>query len=112
MTNETNYFPGIEKIPYEGPNSRNPLAFKHYNPDEVVAGKKMRDHLRFAVCYWHTWTGFGRDIFGEETALRPSSWREGGNELDQALSQVRAHFQFLDKLGVDYYTFHVSFNLT
>jgi xylose isomerase len=104
---QINYFPGIpDKIPFEGPESRNPLAFKYYNPDEVVAGKKMRDHLRFAVCYWHTWTGFGRDIFGEETATRPESWRHGNTPLEQALSQVRAHFQFLDKLGVDFYTFH------
>jgi len=57
-------FPNISKISYEGPKSKNPLAFKHYNADEVVAGKTMRDHLRFAVVYWHTFRGTGSDPFG------------------------------------------------
>ena len=55
------FFPDVPKIQYEGPDSRNPLAFRHYNPDEVVEGKPMRDHLRFAVAYWHTFRGTGSD---------------------------------------------------
>ena len=60
-------FPNITKINYEGANSKNPLAFKHYNPDEIVAGKSMREHLRFAVVYWHTFRGTGSDPFGAGT---------------------------------------------
>lgn len=58
------FFPGIGQIPYEGPDSQNPLAFKYYNADEVIMGKKMKDWCRFAVCWWHTWRGMGADIFG------------------------------------------------
>ena len=68
-------FPQINQIPYEGANSKNPLAFKHYNADEIVEGKTMRDHLRFAVVYWHTFRGTGSDPFGMGTMQRP--WDDG-----------------------------------
>ena len=66
-------FPKISKIRYEGPKSKEPLAFKHYNPDEIVEGKPMKDHLRFSVVYWHTMRGAGADMFGWGTALLPAS---------------------------------------
>ena len=70
-------FPHIPKISCEGPKSKNPLAFKHYNADEVVEGKTMRDHLRFSVVYWHTFRGRGVDVFGAGTMLRPVGRRNG-----------------------------------
>jgi len=65
----------VEKIQYKGPLSRDPLSFKHYNETEEVLGKTMKDWLRFSVCFWHTWRGAGRDMFGEPTAVRP--WDDG-----------------------------------
>ncbi|HJZ54288.1 MAG TPA: xylose isomerase [Gemmataceae bacterium] len=97
-------FPEVPKIQYEGPDSKNPLAFRHYNPDEVVEGKSMRDHLRFAVCYWHTFRGMGGDPFGPGCAVRP--WEDGTDSLDMALERVDVAFEFMEKLGVPYYCFH------
>ncbi|HXD85632.1 MAG TPA: xylose isomerase [Urbifossiella sp.] len=97
-------FPEIAKIAYEGPNSRNPLAFHQYNPDEKIEGKAMRDHLRFGVCYWHTFRGTGSDPFGPGCALRP--WEDGTDSLDMALKRVDVAFEFMEKLGVPYYCFH------
>lgn len=76
------FFPGIPGIQYEGPRSKNPLAFKHYNPDELVAGKPMKDHLRFSVTYWHTIRGQLADMFGAGTAVRP--WEDGTNSMKMA----------------------------
>ena len=98
------YFPGIEPIRYEGPASRNPLAFKHYDPDAVVAGKSMREHLRFAVAYWHTFKGKGADPFGGDSQIRP--WDASGEPMQVAEDTMRAAFEFFTKLGVDYYCFH------
>jgi xylose isomerase len=98
------FFPDVPTIKYEGPDSRNPLAFRHYNPDEVVEGKTMRDHLRFAVCYWHTFRGTGSDPFGPGCAVRP--WEDGTDSLDMALKRVEVAFEFMSKLGVPYYCFH------
>ena len=97
-------FPKVTKIKYEGPRSRNPLAFKHYNADEVVAGKTMRDHLRFAVVYWHTFRGTGSDPFGAGTMQRP--WDDGSNSVPNAQKRVRAAFEFIEKLGAPFYCFH------
>lgn len=97
------YF-SIPKIRYEGPQSRNPLAFKHYNPDEVVEGKTMREHLRFAAAYWHVMRNELSDPFGAGTALMP--WDDRSNSLENALRRVDVFFEFLDKLGIDYYCFH------
>lgn len=97
-------FPDIQKIQYEGPKSRNPLAFRHYNADEVVGGKKMRDHLRFGVAYWHAMRNTLSDPFGGGTAQRP--WDDGSNSVANAQRRVWACFEFMDKLGVDYYCWH------
>ncbi|MCX7886050.1 MAG: xylose isomerase, partial [Verrucomicrobiae bacterium] len=100
----TQAFPNIKKIQYEGPKSRNPLAFKHYNPDEKVEGKPMREHLRFSVAYWHTFRGTGSDPFGVGTAIRP--WDDGSDSIENAQRRVRAAFEFMEKLGVPFYCFH------
>ncbi len=97
-------FPKISKIQYEGPKSTNPLAFKHYNPDEKVEGKTMADHLRFSVVYWHTMCGQGADMFGGPTAIRP--WEAGKSGLDLAKTRVPVFFEFCEKLGAPFYAFH------
>jgi xylose isomerase len=97
-------FPNVSKIKYEGPKSKNPLAFKWYNPDEIVEGKKMKDHLRFSVVYWHTFRGRGSDPFGPGTALRP--WDNGSETVDNAKKRVYAAFEFIEKLGAPFYAFH------
>ncbi len=99
------FFPGIPHIPYEGPDSRNPLAFKHYNPDEVVEGKTMKEHLRFSVVYWHTMRGIGADMFSMTRAWqRP--WEDGTDSLAMALKRVPVLFEFCEKLGAPFYAFH------
>src|SRR5882672_2187198 len=97
-------FPNITQIRYEGPKSKNPLAFKHYNAAEIVEGKTMRDHLRFAVVYWHTFRGTGSDPFGAGTMQRP--WDDGGNSVSNAQKRVRVAFEFIAKLGAPYYCWH------
>ncbi len=97
------YFPTVEKIKYEGKQSENPLAFKHYNPQEVVAGKTMEEHLRFATAYWHTMTGGGSDPFGAETMVRDWNRFKG---MDLAKARVEAAFEFMEKIGVKYFCFH------
>ncbi len=97
-------FPDIPKIQFEGPKSRNPLSFKHYNADEEVGGKKMRDHMRFGVAYWHTMRNSLSDPFGAGTAQRP--WDDGSDSIANAQKRARVCFEFMDKLGVDYYCFH------
>jgi xylose isomerase len=96
-------YPGIGKINYEGRNSKNPLAFKWYNPEEVVAGKKMKDHLRFAVAYWHSFCGDGSDPFGEATRIYP--WKDASKE-DRILQRLDAAFEFFTKIGAEFYCFH------
>jgi xylose isomerase len=98
------YFPEIKRIPFEGPKSRNPLAFRHYNPDEIVEGKTLRDHLRFSVCYWHTFRATGADPFGAPTLLRP--WDDGSESIENAKHRVDAAFEFISKLGAPFYCFH------
>jgi xylose isomerase len=97
-------FAKIPEIGYEGPKSKNPLAFKHYNPNEKVEGKKMKDHLRFSVTYWHTFRGQLADMFGTGTAVRP--WEDGTNSVEMAKKRARVAFQFMEKLGVPFYAFH------
>jgi xylose isomerase len=97
-------FPDIPKIQFEGPQSKNPLSFKHYNADEVVGGKTMKDHLRFGVAYWHTLRNTGADPFGVGTAQRP--WDDGTDSILNAQNRARVCFEFMEKLGVDYYCFH------
>jgi xylose isomerase len=98
------YFPQIPVISFEGPQSRSNLAFRWYNPDEVVEGKTMRDHLRFTVCYWHTFRGTGSDPFGAGTMLRP--WDDGSNSVENAIRRVQVAFEFFQKLGNPFYAFH------
>jgi xylose isomerase len=97
-------FPKISKIQYEGPSSKNPLSFKHYNPEELVDGKSMKDHLRFSVTYWHTFRGALADMFGSGTALRP--WEDGTNSIEMAKKRVPVAFEFMQKLGAPFYAFH------
>ncbi len=97
-------FPEVSKIKYEGPQSDNPLAFRWYNPDEIVEGKTMRDHLRFSVVYWHTFRGNGSDPFGAATMVRP--WDDGTESLENAKNRVRVAFEFMEKLDVPFYAFH------
>jgi xylose isomerase len=97
-------FPGIGTIRYEGPQTKNMLAFRHYDPDALVEGKPMRDHLRFAVSYWHTMRGTGGDPFGPGTMVRP--WETESDPLKAALKRVDVAFEFLEKLGCDFYCFH------
>ena len=98
------FFPDVPKIPFEGPNSTNPLAFRHYNASELVEGQPMKDHLRFAVAYWHTFRGTGSDPFGPGTAQRP--WEDGTDSLDMAVKRVQVAFEFIEKLGCPFYCFH------
>ena len=97
------FFAGISKIKYEGPKSKNPLSFKHYNPDELIAGKKMGDHFRFSVAYWHAFCNGGADQFGVATRQMP--W-VAGDAMQTARNKVQACFEFCQKLGVQYYCFH------
>jgi len=98
------WFPSINKIKYEGPTCINPLAFKYYNPDEILMGKSMEEWLRFSVCYWHTFRGTGGDPFGFPTLSH--EWDDGSNSIDNAKRRIRVAFEFFEKLGVKYYTFH------
>ncbi|KAK3420386.1 hypothetical protein EUGRSUZ_G01193 [Eucalyptus grandis] len=98
------FFPGIPNIKYEGPSSKNPLAYKWYNAEEEILGKKMKDWLRFSVAFWHTFRGTGGDPFGSATKFWP--WEDGTNSLAMAKRRMRANFEFLKKLGVDRWCFH------
>jgi xylose isomerase len=97
------FFPHIGPIafnPKAGPNDT--LVFRHYNKDEVVLGRSMADWLRFAVCYWHTFRGKGVDIFGAGTIKR--SWDDESNSMENAKRRLRAAFEFISKLGVQYWS--------
>ncbi|GGE49439.1 xylose isomerase [Pullulanibacillus camelliae] len=98
------YFDTVEKIKFEGKESTNPLAFKFYNPDEVVGGKTMKDWLRFSVAYWHTFTMDGSDPFGVGTMNRP--FNEFSDPLDAAKARADAAFELFEKLGAPFYAFH------
>ncbi len=100
----TEAFPDIQKIKFEGPKSRNPLSFKHYNADEVVAGKTMREQLRFGVAYWHAMRNTLADPFGAGTSQKP--WDDGTNSVANAQKRAHVCFEFMEKLGIDYYCFH------
>lgn len=98
------FFPGIGGIQYEGRDSKNPLSFKFYDPKKVVLGKTMHDHLRFAVCYWHSFCGTGSDPFGAGTQSFP--WDTGATPMDCAKMKLDAAFEFISKLGAPFYCFH------
>ncbi len=98
----TKFFGDIERINFEGPDSRNPLSFRYYNPDEMVLGKRMEDHLRFAACYWHNFVWPGGDPFGGQTFERP--WF--GDTMDDAKLKADVAFEMFTALGVPYFCFH------
>jgi xylose isomerase len=98
------FFPDVPRISFGGPKSRNPLEFKHYNPDELVGGKSMREHLRFSVVYWHTFSNPLSDPFGPGTAHRP--WDDGTGSVANAQRKVKVAFEFIEKLGAPFYAFH------
>jgi xylose isomerase len=97
------FYPGIGKIKFEGKKSKNPLAFRWYNPEQVVAGKKMKDHLRFAVAFWHSFCGDGKDPFGDATHEFP--WEDLATD-DKIKYRLDAAFEFITKIGAGYYCFH------
>jgi len=99
------YFPDVEKqIPFEGKDSKNPFTFKFYNKQQKVGNKTMGEHFRFSVAYWHSLMGSGRDIFGDPSIVR--EWHKAKDPLDRAKDTMEAAFEFIQKLGVDYYCFH------
>jgi len=98
------FFPRIKPIAYEGPKSKKPLAYKHYNPKEKVLGKTMEEHLRFAVCYWHSFKGGGADMFGPGTMER--AYNRPTDPMEAAQWTMRAAFEFFTKLGVTFWCFH------
>ena len=96
-------WPGIGKVVYEGKKSKNPLAFRWYNPEEEVGGKQMKDHLKFAIAYWHSFCGDGKDPFGDETRIFP--WKDASTD-DKTKYKLDAAFEFITKIGAGYYCFH------
>ena len=97
-------FPDVDKIQFDGPDSKNPLAFRYYDETEMVENASMKDHLRFSVAYWHTFRWTGADPFGAPTMNRP--WDDGTESVQNAVNRVRVAFELFSKLGVPYYTFH------
>ena len=104
MNSNKEYFKGINKIPFEGKESDNPLAFKFYDPERVVAGKKLKDHFKFAMAYWHTLCNEGGDPFGSGTQVFP--WNTSNDPVQRAKDKADAAFEFLEKMGFDYFCFH------
>jgi xylose isomerase len=99
------YFPGIGKIKYEGTKSDNPLAYKYYDAEKIVGGKKMKDHLRFAIAYWHSFCADGADPFG--AATHPHPWiADAKNPIEASEHKLDAAFEFITKLGAEFYCFH------
>ncbi|MED3623289.1 xylose isomerase [Bacillus thermocopriae] len=103
QTKANTYFGSVNKIAFEGKDSKNPFAFKYYNPEEQIGGKTMKEHLRFSVAYWHTFTADGSDPFGAGTMLRPWDKYKG---MDLAKARVEAAFELFEKLDVPFFTFH------
>ena len=104
LLGDKEYFPGIGKINFEGRDSDNPLAFKFYDENKVIGAKTMKEHLRFAIAYWHTFCGTGEDPFGPGTQLFP--WATGENAIARAKNKMDAAFEFFTKIGAPYYCFH------
>lgn len=96
-------FEKIGRIPFKGPESDDPLAFRHYEPDRMVLGKRMEDHLRVAVCWWHSFCWPGVDMFGSGTFDRP--W-QAADTMENAKLKLHAAFEFFEKLGVPFFCFH------
>lgn len=98
------YFPAIGKIEYEGPKTKNPLAFRYYDENKQVGGKTMKEHLRFAAAYWHSFNGGGSDPFGSDT--RPMPWMDAKDPVSSAKQKMDAAFEFITKMSIPYYCFH------
>lgn len=98
------YFKGIGDIKFEGKESKNPLAYKYYRPNEMVLGKKMNEHLKFAVAYWHSFGNTGNDPFGVGTKVFP--WNHQSDPIQRAKDKMDAAFEFISKLGLEYFCFH------
>ena len=103
-TGDKEYFPGIDKIKYEGKESKNPMAFKYYDENKVVAGKTMKEHFRFAIAYWHTLCGTGGDPFGPGTKDFP--WLQKADPIQMSKEKMDAAFEFITKIGAPYYCWH------
>lgn len=101
---EQAFFPGIGDIPFEGPGSDNLFAYQYYNPEQEVLGKKMKDHFKFAIAYWHSFCNTGGDPFGPGTIEFP--WDKKSNAVDRAKDKMDAAFEFISKLGLEYFCFH------
>lgn len=104
ITGDKEFFKGIGKIPFEGTASDNPLAYRWYDENKIVAGKTMKEYLRFAVAYWHSFVGNGADPFGEPTHIFP--WNSSSDVLEKAKDKADAAFEFITKLGLPFYCFH------
>jgi len=104
VTGTKEYFPGVGKIKFEGPASDNPLAFKWYDENRIISGKKLKEHTKFAVAYWHSFCNTGGDPFGPGTKIFP--WNASGEPLQAGMDKMDAAFEFITKLGVPYYCFH------
>jgi len=104
LLSSNEYFKGIDYIKFEGKKSDNPLAFKYYNPSQLVAGKSMREHFKFAIAYWHTFCGQGSDPFGPGT--QNFAWDQASDPIQAAKDKADAAFEFIGKMGFDYFCFH------
>src|SRR5471030_3004661 len=104
LTGSKEYFKGISQIKYEGPGSDNPLAFRWYDENKPIGGKTMKEYLRFACPYWHSFCGNGGDPFGEPTQLYP--WNEKQDAVERAKDKMDAAFEFITKMNMPYYCFH------
>ncbi len=100
------YFLSIGRIPFEGPGTDNPLAFRYYDENKSIAGKSMKEHLRFAVAYWHSLCGGGKDPFALDVGTRPLPWTSGDDPVERARDKADAAFELISKLGVPFYCFH------
>lgn len=98
------FFPEVKRVQFEGKESRNPLAFRYYNPEQVVGDKTMAEHLRFSVAYWHAITGDGKDMFGSGSAIRP--WDDLKDPMEVAKARAYACFEFMEKMQIQYFCFH------
>ncbi len=104
LTDTKEFFPEIGKIQFEGKDSKNPLAFRYYDPEKLVNGKKMKDWLRFSMAWWHTLCAEGSDPFGPGTKTFP--WNKEASSLGRAKAKMDAGFEFMQKIGIEYYCFH------
>jgi len=104
LMGEKEFYKGIGPVSFEGKESDNPLAYKHYNPEQRVMGKSMREHFKFAVAYWHSFCGQGGDPFGPGTQQFP--WDQSSDPIQRARDKADAAFELITKLGFDYFCFH------